>query len=151
MMSASRKTDDNLYYVIDHTNVTGTSGIASTYLGRPWGSYARVIFQNSELGSVMCVEGLLYVRDDAESPFLSQIEIQPAGLAGLQRKFHLVIFLVILRISADQTIPNSSDPKYVLHLTFTLLSFTSTPIAPNMLHLPSISEFWSSHEPLYRY
>lgn len=56
MMFARRETDDSLYYVIDHTTVTGTSGTASAYLGRPWGDYARVIFQNCNLGSVMCVE-----------------------------------------------------------------------------------------------
>ncbi|CUA75380.1 hypothetical protein RSOLAG22IIIB_11704 [Rhizoctonia solani] len=36
------------YYVIDQSNIMGT-GIQ--YLGRPWRNYARVIFQNSVLGS----------------------------------------------------------------------------------------------------
>jgi len=46
--ASGRSSDDAFYYVIDSSTVTGTG---STYLGRPWADYARVIFQNTALGS----------------------------------------------------------------------------------------------------
>ncbi|KAH7339942.1 pectin lyase fold/virulence factor [Rhizoctonia solani] len=46
--TSGRLFDDPFYYAIDQSNVIGT-GIQ--YLGRPWRNYARVIFQNSVLGS----------------------------------------------------------------------------------------------------
>ncbi|CAE6392066.1 unnamed protein product [Rhizoctonia solani] len=48
ILTCGRLFDDPYYYVIDQSNVIGT-GIQ--YLGRPWRNYARVIFQNSVLGS----------------------------------------------------------------------------------------------------
>ncbi|CAE6507900.1 unnamed protein product, partial [Rhizoctonia solani] len=46
--ASGRLFDDPYYYVIDQSNVIGTG---TQYLGRPWRNYARVIFQNSVLGS----------------------------------------------------------------------------------------------------
>ncbi|KAJ1300732.1 hypothetical protein OPQ81_002376 [Rhizoctonia solani] len=46
--ASGRLLDDPFYYVIDRSNITGTG---TQYLGRPWRNYARVIFQNSVLGS----------------------------------------------------------------------------------------------------
>lgn len=42
---------DGYWYVIDHSVITGTNRDGSSYLGRPWRNYARVIFQNSWLDS----------------------------------------------------------------------------------------------------
>ncbi|KAF7553036.1 hypothetical protein G7Z17_g3889 [Cylindrodendrum hubeiense] len=43
------------WYVINQSTVKALSGVGEgvTYLGRPWRTYARVVFQNSELGSVV--------------------------------------------------------------------------------------------------
>lgn len=45
------------YYVLNAATVTTKSGVSlaagSTYLGRPWRNYARVVVQNSNLGSVV--------------------------------------------------------------------------------------------------
>lgn len=45
------------YYVINGATVTTKSGVSlaagSTYLGRPWRNYARVVVQNSNLGAVV--------------------------------------------------------------------------------------------------
>ncbi|KDN43153.1 hypothetical protein RSAG8_06306, partial [Rhizoctonia solani AG-8 WAC10335] len=46
--ASGRLFDDPYYYVIDRSNIIGTG---TQYLGRPWRNYARVIFQNSVLGS----------------------------------------------------------------------------------------------------
>ncbi|KDQ14679.1 carbohydrate esterase family 8 protein [Botryobasidium botryosum FD-172 SS1] len=46
--ASGRSTEDDNYYVIDKTSISGT-GIQC--LGRPWRNYARVIFQNSDLGN----------------------------------------------------------------------------------------------------
>ncbi|KAG9019153.1 hypothetical protein FRB90_005990 [Tulasnella sp. 427] len=52
--ASGRSSDDANYYVIDNTTVTGTG---SSYLGRPWRDYARVVFQNSNLGSIIPAAG----------------------------------------------------------------------------------------------
>ncbi|KAG3200639.1 hypothetical protein PC128_g4453 [Phytophthora cactorum] len=44
-------------YVINRARVFGKSGVNSTSLGRPWRPYAKVIWQNSELGDVVKPEG----------------------------------------------------------------------------------------------
>ncbi|KAG1710606.1 hypothetical protein DVH05_013330 [Phytophthora capsici] len=40
-------------YVFNRARVFGSSGNGSTYLGRPWYPYARVVWQNSELSDVV--------------------------------------------------------------------------------------------------
>ncbi|KAG9006108.1 hypothetical protein FRB90_010034 [Tulasnella sp. 427] len=52
--ASGRSSSDSNYYVIDHTTVTGSG---SVYLGRPWRNYARVVFQNSSLGSNIVTAG----------------------------------------------------------------------------------------------
>ncbi|KAH7468624.1 Pectinesterase [Phytophthora ramorum] len=44
-------------YVFNRARVFGSSGNGSTYLGRPWQPYARVVWQNSELGDVVHPQG----------------------------------------------------------------------------------------------
>ena len=44
-------------YVFNQVDVRGTSGVNSTYLGRPWRQWSRVIFQRSYLGDVVRPEG----------------------------------------------------------------------------------------------
>ncbi|KAG8696201.1 hypothetical protein FRC09_008663 [Ceratobasidium sp. 395] len=46
--ASGRSSEDANYYVIDKSTITGTG---TQYLGRPWRNYARVVFQNSALGS----------------------------------------------------------------------------------------------------
>ncbi|KAF8687578.1 Pectinesterase, partial [Rhizoctonia solani] len=46
--ASGRLFDDPFYYVIDRSNIVGKG---TQYLGRPWRNYARVVFQNSVLGS----------------------------------------------------------------------------------------------------
>ncbi|OWZ08513.1 Pectinesterase [Phytophthora megakarya] len=53
-------------YVFNKARVFGTSGKNSTYLGRPWRPFARVVWQNSELSDVVSPEGWA-AWDDATS------------------------------------------------------------------------------------
>ncbi|KAG7383252.1 hypothetical protein PHYPSEUDO_003875 [Phytophthora pseudosyringae] len=52
-------------YVFNRARVFGKSGVNSTVLGRPWRPFAKVIWQNSELGDVVKPEG--WARWDATS------------------------------------------------------------------------------------
>ena len=53
-------------YVFNQAKIRGTSGPNSTYLGRPWRQFSRVIFQRSDIGDVVRPEG--WVRWDAVQP-----------------------------------------------------------------------------------
>lgn len=46
--ASGRSSADSYYYVINKSTIQGSG---KAYLGRPWREYARVIFQNSNLGS----------------------------------------------------------------------------------------------------
>lgn len=45
------------FYVFNQCHVNGTSGVASTVLGRPWRQFSRVVFQRSYLGDVVKSDG----------------------------------------------------------------------------------------------
>ncbi|KAH8665376.1 pectin lyase fold/virulence factor [Ilyonectria robusta] len=58
--ASGRDSEDNpSWYVINKSTIEALSGVdeGATYLGRPWRTYARVVFQNSELGSVVNAAG----------------------------------------------------------------------------------------------
>ncbi|KAG6951459.1 hypothetical protein JG688_00013724 [Phytophthora aleatoria] len=49
-----RSSEDNpSYYVFNNARVYGSNPEGSSYLGRPWRSFARVVWQNSELSEVI--------------------------------------------------------------------------------------------------
>jgi len=54
--ASGRASDDSTYYVIDSSNITGAAHITS-YLGRPWRNYARVVFQKCFLSSIVSPDG----------------------------------------------------------------------------------------------
>ncbi|WYZ43210.1 hypothetical protein EsH8_VI_000909 [Colletotrichum jinshuiense] len=52
--ASGRDAENNTaYYVFNNAKVGGTSGKASTVLGRPWRQFSRVVFQNSFLSDVV--------------------------------------------------------------------------------------------------
>lgn len=51
--SGREAANSSAIYVFNNANVFGTSGVASTVLGRPWRPFARVVWQNSVLGDVV--------------------------------------------------------------------------------------------------
>jgi len=52
--ASGRSSDDPNWFVIDSSTIQGSG---STYLGRPWSDYARVVFQNSFLSSNVNPDG----------------------------------------------------------------------------------------------
>ncbi|KEP47685.1 pectinesterase [Rhizoctonia solani 123E] len=52
--ASGRSTNDNTYYVIDNSHITGTG---DQRLGRPWRNFARVIVQNTEIGAHIAPAG----------------------------------------------------------------------------------------------
>ncbi|PIL31696.1 hypothetical protein GSI_06399 [Ganoderma sinense ZZ0214-1] len=53
LTASGRSSDDAFWYVIDRSTVSANSTATATYLGRPWGDYARVVYQHTWLpGSV---------------------------------------------------------------------------------------------------
>ncbi len=76
-------------YVFNQADVRGMSGANSTFLGRPWRQWSRVIFQRSYLGDVVKPEG--WSRWDAVQP-LENVVYQEyknygPGAAGLRASF----------------------------------------------------------------
>lgn len=65
--SGRESADSAAVYVFNNANVFGTSGVASTYLGRPWRTFARVIWQNSVLGDVVQPAGWSVWTADAST------------------------------------------------------------------------------------
>ncbi|CAI7646131.1 unnamed protein product [Penicillium glandicola] len=67
--ASSRETStDTTWYAIDNCNIKAASGTSldgSVYLGRPWRVLARVIYQNSKLGSLINSEGWTTMADGA--------------------------------------------------------------------------------------
>ena len=59
--ASGRESDDSGYYVISNSNVAAADGAdvpeGAFYLGRPWGDYARVAFQNTDLSEIINSKG----------------------------------------------------------------------------------------------
>jgi pectinesterase len=59
--ASGRSSADSGYYVINKSKVAAAPGntvaVGAYYLGRPWGNYARVIFQNTAMTSVVNAAG----------------------------------------------------------------------------------------------
>lgn len=54
--NSCEESSDTSWYAIDNSNIKAASGLdldGDVYLGRPWRVLARVIYQNSELGSLI--------------------------------------------------------------------------------------------------
>lgn len=76
-------------YVFNQAKIRGTSGANSTYLGRPWRQWSRVIFQRSDIGNVVRPEG--WSRWDNVQP-VDNVVYQEyknfgPGVAGLRANF----------------------------------------------------------------
>jgi len=59
--SGRQSASDSSYYVFNNCNVAAASGHSvadgAYYLGRPWAAYARVVFQRTEMSSVINAAG----------------------------------------------------------------------------------------------
>ncbi|EJD50816.1 pectin lyase-like protein [Auricularia subglabra TFB-10046 SS5] len=54
LTASGREKDDAFWYVIDNSRIQGNG---TTFLGRPWGAFARVVYQNSVLSNVVKTAG----------------------------------------------------------------------------------------------
>ncbi|KXG50444.1 Pectinesterase, catalytic [Penicillium griseofulvum] len=66
--SSRQTTTDTAWYAIDNCNIKAASGTnidGDVYLGRPWRGLARVIYQNSKLGSLINPKGWATMAKDA--------------------------------------------------------------------------------------
>jgi pectinesterase len=62
------ETSNTAWYAIDNSNIKvapGTSLDGKVYLGRPWRVLARVIYQDSDLGSLINSKGWTTMADGA--------------------------------------------------------------------------------------
>lgn len=94
-ITASGRTTESSasYYVITDSTVTTASGAAvsagDVYLGRPWGEYARVAFQRTELPDIINSAGWRAWSDDeprTDSVVYGEFDNTGAGASG-SRKF----------------------------------------------------------------
>ncbi|KAL3665671.1 hypothetical protein V7S43_009104 [Phytophthora oleae] len=74
-------------YVFNRARVFGSSGNGSTFLGRPWRPYARVVWQNSELGDVVNPQGWATWNNDnkTENVYFKEFNNSGFGAAMEQR------------------------------------------------------------------
>ncbi|KAJ5166316.1 pectinesterase A [Penicillium canariense] len=66
--NSREESSDTSWYAIDNCNIKPASGMdldSEVYLGRPWRVLARVIYQNSELGSLINAKGWTTMADGA--------------------------------------------------------------------------------------
>ncbi|EEY56127.1 pectinesterase, putative [Phytophthora infestans T30-4] len=69
------------WYVFNHAHVfTANASLnGSTYLGRPWRPYSRVVFQNSELGDVIHPQGWKRWNNDTNTDNIYYKEFNNSG------------------------------------------------------------------------
>ncbi|KAL0942307.1 Pectinesterase 3 [Colletotrichum truncatum] len=78
------------WYVINKSTVKALSGVGAgqTYLGRPWRTYARVTFQNTNLGSVVNSAGWIKWGDNPTNNVqYSEYGNTGAGASGTRASF----------------------------------------------------------------
>lgn len=96
----SRETsDDTAWYAIDNCNVKAASGTSldgAVYLGRPWRVLARVIYQNSELGSLINAKGWTTMADGA-TPFYYEINNSGDGSDTSKREYESSISAAVTK------------------------------------------------------
>lgn len=81
--SGRNSTSDASWYVINKSNVKAlTSAVAtgSTYLGRPWGNYARVTFQNTYMTAVVNSAG--WEQWNVGDPHTDHVTLEEYGNTG---------------------------------------------------------------------
>ncbi|EPS44632.1 hypothetical protein H072_1401 [Dactylellina haptotyla CBS 200.50] len=81
------------FYVFNKCKVTGKGGVASTYLGRPWRQFARVVFQKTYLSDVVNPAG--WARWDDVQPvdniYYGEYKNIGPGAAGTRANFSITL------------------------------------------------------------
>jgi len=115
LTASGRQTNDAFYYVIDRSTIQGVSGI-TTNLGRPWGAFARVIYQNSVLGPTVPPAGwVIWSATDPRTSNVTFAEFNntgPGSPTGARASFSTQLSTPI----SIQTVLGSTswiDPAYL--------------------------------------
>ncbi|KAH8593616.1 pectin lyase fold/virulence factor [Bisporella sp. PMI_857] len=84
MITAQGRTSssDTGYFVFEKASIKGTN-----YLGRPWGDYARVVFQNSDLGNQIVSAGWQAWNSAQDTSNVLFAEYNNANAAGTRVSF----------------------------------------------------------------
>ena len=89
-----RDEDNESIYVFDHSSVSGVEGSSAPagayYLGRPWRSWAQVVFQRTEMSEVINGAGWRVWNDDqpnTDNVFYGEFENTGAGSEGDRADF----------------------------------------------------------------
>ncbi|KAI0715341.1 pectin lyase fold/virulence factor [Earliella scabrosa] len=101
--ASGRSSDDALWYVIDQSIIQGNG--TTTYLGRPWGNYARVVYQFCWLGKAIPSVGWAPWHTDTDHVTFAEFGNTGPGATGRRASFssHLRGPVTI------QTVLNSTD------------------------------------------
>ncbi|CUA68807.1 putative pectinesterase A [Rhizoctonia solani] len=113
--ASGRSGDDANWYVIDRTKVY-SNGIGSVYLGRPWRNYARVVFQNSELGANVLPAGWsIWSNTDNRTNMTTFAEFQNTGPGAWNDQRAGFSHLLTTPISINTVLNSTSwiDPKFL--------------------------------------
>ncbi|KAI1793818.1 pectin lyase fold/virulence factor [Ganoderma leucocontextum] len=82
--ASGRSSDDANWYVINNSTIQGTG---TTYLGRPWRDYARVVFQNSVLGSNVPAVGWSVWGSETDHVTFAEYGNTGSGASGSRASF----------------------------------------------------------------
>lgn len=92
--SGRASSSDTSYYVINKSNIAAASGNSVTagayYLGRPWGAYARVVFQETSMTNVINAAGwhIWNTGDERTSNvYFGEYDNSGAGASGTRASF----------------------------------------------------------------
>ncbi|KAF7585256.1 hypothetical protein BBP40_011546 [Aspergillus hancockii] len=97
--ASAREAQDNTWLAFDHCNIIGAGGMdlrGKVYLGRPWRTLARVIYQNSALTDVVAPKGWSPMAKGA-TPLFYEVRNTGAGSNVAQREFLRPIASVVTR------------------------------------------------------
>lgn len=82
--ASGRTSNDNGWYVINKANIQAASGnsvpAGAYYLGRPWGDYARVVFQDTAMSNVINAAG--WHSWSSSSPQTDHVVFEEYGNTG---------------------------------------------------------------------
>lgn len=86
------------YIVFNQCNVDGSAIAGTTYLGRPWGDYARVTFQKSTLGSVVASAGwIIWATGDERTSHVAYSEYGNTGAGAASSGKRVCAFFLRIR------------------------------------------------------
>ncbi|KAB5595863.1 putative effector protein/Pectinesterase [Ceratobasidium theobromae] len=113
--ASGRLVDDANWYIIDRTKVY-SNGTGSVYLGRPWRNYARVVFQNSELGANVLPAGWsIWTSSDNRTNMTTFAEYKNTGPGAWNNQRVNFAHQLAAPISIETVLNSTSwiDPKFL--------------------------------------